>query len=131
MSTLLPPQRIQTFDLPEGNLEFVHYGVHRLVLNPHRSQPGMFQLEMWNTGPFINFTKESLYKILPVTPQGEITGEVVFFSAYPNSGNKILFKIQVIKNIWNGKFVGYSHNEPDIVGYFINQIKEGESIEIG
>lgn len=124
MSTILPPQKTQTFHLPEGKLEFVHYGLHKLVLNPHRSQPGMFQLEMWNTGPL------SLYKILPVTPQGEIIGEVVFFSAYPNSGNKILFKIQVINNIWNGKFVGYSHNEPDIIGYFINQIKEGESIEI-
>lgn len=121
---LIPPQKIQTFKLPQGELNFEHFGKHELILSPHNSIDNMFQIEFWNN-------KDSIYKILPVTSQGKITGEVTVFSQYPSSGNKILFTIYVINNVWNGKFIGYSHNEPDMIGYFINQIKEGEAIEIG
>jgi len=76
--------------------------------------------------------EEYTSQIFQINKIGEVTGLKKAFIYDHNFKTKIIFEVNLIKNVWQGLFKGYISDEtiPTLFAIFKDQIKEGEEIEI-
>jgi hypothetical protein len=118
------------FKLPHGTLlvDIFHLYKVRVISNPQFENK--YQVIIYTTYPH-TFTNQTF----EVLSNGEYTGRLITYTAYPSSGYKIHYIVHRINRKWNGRFIGFitSHDidQPDLFSYYVDHAKEGEDIELG